>query len=200
VGGTATTHKFNLANALDEDTSFRLAFSGGWTHSSNGALPNGTNAQADTYLVANGNLGLNSTHISAYSRTDAIKTAPIIANQTGAAGAETSLWLKDPNLISLRINTSSLNQLANTNSTGYYIGNRISSTQVSIFKNNTKNIFSQNSNSLSSVSFKIGGANAYYDNKQIAFSTIGDGLTDTEASNLYTRVQAFQTTLNRAII
>ena len=42
VGGTATTHKFNLKNPLDTDAAFRLVFSGGWTHSANGALPNGT--------------------------------------------------------------------------------------------------------------------------------------------------------------
>ena len=48
VGGTASTHKFNLKNPLDTDAAFRLTFSGGWTHSSTGALPNGTNAYADT--------------------------------------------------------------------------------------------------------------------------------------------------------
>ena len=35
--------------------------------------------------------------------------------------------------------------------------------------------------------------------KNFAFSSIGSGLTDTEAANLYTAVQAFQTTLNRQV-
>jgi hypothetical protein len=34
---------------------------------------------------------------------------------------------------------------------------------------------------------------------QFAFNYIADGLTDTDATNLYTRVQAFQTALNRQI-
>jgi hypothetical protein len=34
---------------------------------------------------------------------------------------------------------------------------------------------------------------------QYAFMSIGDGLTDTQASNFYTAVQAFQTTLGRQV-
>ena len=44
VGGTALTHKWNLKDPRDLDIAFRLVFSGGWTHSSTGALANGTNA------------------------------------------------------------------------------------------------------------------------------------------------------------
>ena len=52
VGGTATTHKYNLKDPRDLDAAFRLSFSGGWTHSSNGALPNGITAYSDTFLNA----------------------------------------------------------------------------------------------------------------------------------------------------
>jgi len=38
-----------------------------------------------------------------------------------------------------------------------------------------------------------------YSNRNIAFASIGDGITDTEASNFYTAVQAFQTTLSRQV-
>jgi hypothetical protein len=51
VGGTATTHKFNLKDPRDLDVAFRLSFLGGWTHSSNGILPNGLNGYADTFLT-----------------------------------------------------------------------------------------------------------------------------------------------------
>lgn len=40
---------------------------------------------------------------------------------------------------------------------------------------------------------------ANYTKLECAFASIGDGLTDTEAANLYTAVQAYQTTLNRQI-
>jgi hypothetical protein len=40
VGGTASQHKFNLKDPRDLDAAFRLVFTGGWTHSSNGILGN----------------------------------------------------------------------------------------------------------------------------------------------------------------
>jgi hypothetical protein len=51
VGGSAAAHKFNLKDARDVNEAYRLVFSGGWTHDSTGALPNGTNGWANTNLV-----------------------------------------------------------------------------------------------------------------------------------------------------
>ena len=70
VGGSATSHKFNLKDPRDVDAAFRLLFFGGWTHSSTGALPNGSNAFADTKLNENTSMTLNSQHLSYYSRTN----------------------------------------------------------------------------------------------------------------------------------
>lgn len=50
IGGSAVTHKWNLRDPRDTDASYRLTFSGGWTHSSTGAWANGTNAYANTYI------------------------------------------------------------------------------------------------------------------------------------------------------
>ena len=41
--------------------------------------------------------------------------------------------------------------------------------------------------------------NEYFTNTQTRFFSIGDGLTDTQAGNFYTAVQAFQTTLSRQV-
>jgi hypothetical protein len=49
---------------------------------------------------------------------------------------------------------------------------------------------------LKSVGFPIW---YYYGNKETAFASIGDGLTDGEADNFYTSVQKFNTTLGRQI-
>jgi hypothetical protein len=38
-----------------------------------------------------------------------------------------------------------------------------------------------------------------FSTKESAFASIGDGLTDAEAANFYTAVQAYQTTLGRAV-
>lgn len=199
VGGTATTHKFNLKDPRDTAAAFRMDFVGGWTHSANGALPNGVNAYGDMSLVASTHLGLNSTHVSIYSRTNTNKEAPSIANAIGGAANEVSMWLRGTNLTYLRVNNPAQSTVANTDSTGYYIGNRNSSTQLSIFKNNTKTTFNQNSNSLRNNSFQIGAFSSFFDDRQYAFSTIGDGLTDEDSANLYFCVQKFQTTLGRQV-
>ena len=61
IGGTSTTHKFNLINPADSDAAFRLLFSGGWTHSSMGIKGNGTNTIANTNLSLRTVLGSTST-------------------------------------------------------------------------------------------------------------------------------------------
>ncbi len=73
VGGSASSHKFNLKDPRDLDAAFRLTFSSGWTHSANGMLP--TNAFADTkFSMLNSGLSLNSAHLSYYSRTNSNRT------------------------------------------------------------------------------------------------------------------------------
>jgi hypothetical protein len=56
VGGTATSHKYNLKDPRDLDAAYRLTFYGGWVHNSNGIIGNYFNTYADTYLI-NYNLG-----------------------------------------------------------------------------------------------------------------------------------------------
>lgn len=53
VGGTATTHSFNLKEPRASINAFQLTFFGTWTHSADGALPNGTNAYAKTRMRYN---------------------------------------------------------------------------------------------------------------------------------------------------
>jgi hypothetical protein len=43
------------------------------------------------------------------------------------------------------------------------------------------------------------GAADFFSNQRIALSTIGDNLTAMEEGNLYTAVQAYQTTLSRQV-
>ena len=50
VGGSATSHQFNLVDPRNTNDAYRLTFSGGWTHSSMGAQCNGSNTSADTFL------------------------------------------------------------------------------------------------------------------------------------------------------
>ena len=201
VGSTAAQQKYNLKDPRDLDAAFRLVFSGGITHSANGALFNGINGFADTKLATNGNLTQNSTHFSAYSRTNNASGGYIIANGSVGASGECKIFTKwfDNNCYS-GVNTFSQNPTANADSRGYFIANRIASNVHSIVIRGTKIDFSTTSSGLNTNTLRICSAiGVAFDNKEIAFSSIGDGLTPTELTNLNTAVQAFQTTLSRQV-
>jgi hypothetical protein len=206
VGGTASTHKWNLKDPRDLDAAFRLTFATGWTHASTGMTPNGA-TYANTYLVPSSAITLNSVHISYYSRT----------NITPAASTDIGSWTNtSTNYTLLALGTTlgsyaGLQQtsfsdypvFADADSRGFYMATRTSSSLSSIYKNGVlKDTSAQTSTGNGTNSFYIGsgnGNNPNYSTKQCAFASIGDGLTDAEAANFYTAVQNYQTTLGRNV-
>jgi hypothetical protein len=204
VGGTATTHKYNLKDPQDTNAAFRLSFVGGWTHSANGALPNGTNGYANTFFN-NANITQNSHHMSYYSRTNSngveVEMGTFFASLNGSL-----MEIRTSGISYYRINNaaSSLTH-SDANSLGYYIANRTASNAINAFKNGNQVA----SSSLTSVApvplnifigaFNNAGTPQFFTTKQCAFSTLGTGLTNTDASNLYSTIQTFQTTLSRQV-
>jgi hypothetical protein len=204
VGGTATQHKFNLKNPLDTDAAFRLVFNGGWTHSSTGALPNGVNGYADSYLVPSTTLQLNSSHMSGYIRTNTTSGGIFGCYNAGVTNGLYTNHKFSSGVQESRNNSGDGGNVVNTDSRGFWINTRIVSTQYKIFKNNTTNQTSNtNTTGLCTISAYVGSINVNgtpeYQNREIAFASIGDGLTDTESANYYTAVQTFQTSLSRNV-
>jgi hypothetical protein len=206
VGGTASQHKFNLKNPRDTDAAFRLVFNGGWTHSSNGAQPNGTNAYADTKLNDNTEMRLNNAHLSIYSRTNSDGLFCDIGVTQNVPTTESNIFSKYLNVFYPRIQDSNSGIANSVSSLGMFVSNRVSSTQIRAFQNGTLKLITTNSTGvkvnrnyyLSAMSSAASNA-SLYSNRQLALASIGDGLTDTEAANFYTAVQAFQTTLGRNV-
>ena len=202
VGGSASTHKWNLKDPRDLDAAFRLTFTTGWTHSSNGMLPNGTSAYANTFLNPSIALALNSANISYYSLT-LINGSYDMGSQI--VGAALTLDIRDTGASYVRVNTTGAgteSTISSADGKGFYQANRNSATIQSIIKNNTINNFSVNSVLRPNANIFIGAINnpvIFYGNKQCAFASIADGLTDVEASNLYTAVQNYNTTLGRQV-
>jgi hypothetical protein len=213
VGGSATSHKFNLKDPRDLDAAYRLVFNGGWTHSSTGALPNGTTGYANTFLIPNNNLLLNSVHLSYYSKTDnSISDMLMGSNDNNGYGGyylllSTGNFTNNDKILRSQLNTNGPDFIDGTmtNTQGFLLSNRTSSTSVALFKNASKLITgSKNSIGRSTISMYLGSRNyggvaSNFSNKESAFATIGDGLTDTEATNFYNSVQKFQTSLGRQI-
>jgi hypothetical protein len=205
VGGTAALHKWNLKDPQDTNAAFRLVFSGGWTHSSTGALPNGTNGYGNTFLVPNTVLSLNSVHISGYVRNNIIQNAPIISSEdAGTYNNGLYIWPKQSgfNTFSVRVNDNTSDSAAQVSTLGMHLAIRTGSSVKKYFKNNVNLLnVSSASTSLNTSSIYIAKSrnNANYSSHEQAFSSIGDGLTDTEAADFYTAVQAFNTSLSRQV-
>lgn len=202
VGGTATTHKYNLKNPADTNGAFRLSFIGGWTHSANGALPNGTNAYADTFYNPSINLSnINSNHISFYSRTDSMTSSVEMGGGSGAVLVDLELRYS---ALSYNWNMASFITHTNSNSTGMYVNTRTGATAFKLIKNSST-ILNTGTGSAGAtkpnITYHIGKRNydSLWSNKQCAFASIGDGLSDTDVSNFYTAVQVFQTSLSRQV-
>jgi hypothetical protein len=203
VGGTATTHKFNLKNPLDTNAAFRVFFSGGATHSSNGVQFNGSNSYGDTFIIPNNNLSLNSVHLSYYSRTNI--TGGGLQVEMGVNEVFKTCFLTYGSTFKALNRIEAMAGSTFTPTNGFLIGSRNTSTTEKYYhKGSLINTLTVNSNSLSTLKIFLGAASVsnlvtYPSAKQCAFASIGDGLTDTEAANFYTAVQAFQTTLGRSI-
>ena len=212
VGGSASTHKWNLKDPRDLDAAYRLTFSTGWTHSSTGMTPNGTSAYASTFLVPSSVFNTTTyNHLSYYSRTNntnidflmgarnSNETAMILSGRDGFWGYYCDA--PSPSVYRNAYSTSSFNTAA------FSLGSQ-TGTNVKVYRNNSIVVSNTEArftlSALCTRALIIGawdsiGTIGNYTNKQCAFSSIGDGLTDTEASNLYTAVQNYNTTLGRQV-
>lgn len=214
VGGTANSHKFNLKDPRDLDAAFRLHFNGGSTHSVTGYLPNGVNGYANTFFSPSANQSLTSAHFSLYSRTsdkslstyggqgcyNSSSNCSYMFIRRGADELEGgAMWAESSG--------GDVFAIASTpDGRGLYMISRTSNNALSFYKNGTSrisNTLTQSSTSLPTNMYYLGGLKdtlfGDYDNKELAFASLGDGLTSTEASNLYTAVQNYNTTLSRNI-
>lgn len=204
IGGTADNHKWNLKDARDLDAAFRLVFSGGITHSSDGLLFNGTNGYGDTKLTPSTSLTASSGHLSIYSRTNVAQNSYDIGVTTSGSADNMVASRYGINVFYANYGALTYPSYANTDSRGHFITNRNSSTNTTGFINGVRVINTSQTGAVASKTLYIGclnndGTASNYSSRQLSFATIGDGLTDQEAADLYTSVQTYQTTLGRQV-
>ena len=211
VGGTASQHKFNLKDPRDLDGAFRLVFSGGLVHSSTGILPNGSTGVADTFLVPLNDLPSESMSLSYYSRTNANTGLDQIDIGTIVTSVPVShLWLSAQYITTVfyarNSSTSILADTANADARGLYDCSKTSN-GTNTFKTHKNGVVQDTNNGLGTnpgnivyiFCAKVDGLDKFHTNRECAFASIGEGLTDADSANLYTRVQVFQTTLGRQV-
>lgn len=207
VGGTSTTNSYNFMNT----SQYQLTWYGGWTHSSNGALPNGTNAYANTNINPT-TIGLNQNSVcyGVYSRTQSSGNTALFGAYANVSVSLFPNYSTNQLYSSLNGDESYTIPYTNTNSRGLFCVNRVTSTDKQDWINGAKiqtlsgsqrgaTTTGNLNENITLSAINSSGARYYFSNREIAFSFISDGLSDSESSSLYTAVQAFQTTLGRQV-
>ena len=210
-GGTGTTAQRQGACAQNlKSSSFTGTFSSGWTFASTGITPNGASAYMDTALNTSTNLTKTTAHMSLYVRNNVNNGQPYDLANAGNSG-----MTLDPTYIQTMYNNNNsyfgfadpiyATSLASLDSRGFWnVATNGSSTQT-VYRNGTLwTTGIGTSGNLANNNLYLGSANAngnaaFFSDKQYAFCTIGDGLSNTNMANFYTAVQAFQTTLSRQV-
>lgn len=204
VGASAAACAQNL-----KSSSFTGTFTSGWTFASTGVTPNGTSAYMNTNCKTN-DLTINSDNFGAsyYSRSN---TAATGNSDFGSTGNNSDQYFQglikftgDTVIYDNRSNASI--NTTNTNSQGHYVFNTTNSV-VNLFKNNSRvqqttsaRTFQPNSLNIFLACRNAADVAKNFSDRECAFFSLhNDGLTDTQASNFYTAVQAFQTTLSRQV-
>ena len=208
VGGTASSHKFNLINT----SIFTLTFNGGWTHSSTGATPNGTNGYALTGLAPDAHFNTTTfNHLSYYSRSNTAKTSEYVMGAYNGGGNHALIIRRDTNLGAFVADYASSTSFRSASGTGVTDGRGLflgsqTGANAKLYRNGSV-IYSNTGATLNAAlptnQIALGVLNYTpldtWTDKQCAFASIGQGLTDTDAANLTTRVNNFQTTLGRQV-
>lgn len=205
VGGTATSNKYNLKDPRDLNAAFRLTFNGGITHT-NGFNPNGSNGYAQTYYIPSSNTSTNNEHISLYSNTNINGTAgdPVDMGVISSSLQTSSLMGWTSSSFFARFNDQVLTA-SNSTGAGFFVTEKSSSGNAKLYKNGSLVLASTSSFGdassldiyLATLNYQGNPYSAGYTKQNYCFASAGLGLTATDNTNLYSVVQACQTTLGR---
>lgn len=207
VGGTATSNKYNLKDPRDLDAAFRLTYFGGITHTV-GFRPNGTNGYAKTYYNPASNATLNDEHMTIYlntnnamSKGDTIDIG--VVPNPGGLDHSSAFGVRSSNYVARFNDGVDSNSISTVK--GFYVVTKGAPNSPKYYLNGTLDLNGSSGGAGISVqdifigTLNLNG-NPYgdgYSNQNFCFTSAGTNLTSTDASNLYSVVQACQTTLGR---
>ena len=195
VGASAAACAQNL-----KSSSFTGTFSSGWTFASTGAKPNGTSAYFNTNFNPNGLITSTNSHLSLY-QSNATGSADRINGIFASQYFFVDLWGGNSTWAGLGTTVSAYG--TSTNKNAMHILTAPSST-AKLFRNTTQSVTWTSSGAMPNLNTYFGAANdgtnpVYFTDGNLSFCSLGDGLTDTQAADLYNAVQIMNTTLSRNV-
>jgi hypothetical protein len=214
IGGTASTHKWNLKDPRDLDAAYRLAFSGNWTHSATGATPDGSTAYANTFAVP-------STFFSDYTGAYGLYLRTNPASSTGYRVDMGAQFFSDPtsNRFLQHIGSTDDNSYYDWRNrvtvatstvgsvTGFHVVSRTSTSLMTVYRNGNSVASGTSSDittDLPNRALYIGAQNhsdgpSLHSNREQSFVFLSESLSGSEVTAVNAAVQAFQTALGRNV-
>ena len=208
LGGSASTHKWNLKDPRDLDAAYRLNIQGGWTHSATGMLPNGTTGYADTFFSPSVEFSSNLGALGFYSRTPGVSAGyDFSCTPVGESPIVCIIPRFTGDLFYPLVGSGAyVPSIANADGRGLFVATREVGFNQNVGYKNGSNVGS----AVETTSFPIptlylgasnkGGSAAHFGSKECAFAFVTtNDLTAQNNAALYTAVQAYQTTLGRQV-
>lgn len=218
IGGTVDTCKYNLVDPQDTDAAYRITFTGSNTFDANGVTfgGNATSFGNMHFIPSSSGISVDSGHMSYYNRVNSSTGNGLMGVRQATPVANSS---------ALRINytapvSSSLSGWCGpglagrgfvSNGVGFVLTSRTTSTLDETYINGVLELtYTVAATVLQTIKMIMGAINSQPTapsvlnvvsptNTNCAFASVGDGLSSTDVSNLYTIVQAYQTTLGRQV-
>lgn len=197
-------HRWNLKDPQDTNGAFRITWSGTVTHASTG-ISSATAGYGNTNLTpSTAGMSASSASISAYTSIDPIDNA--IAIGTNSAGAEWALSAggSPTGVFYPAITSNGVYPNVEVLTGGYFTATRTDGTTIRGYQNGIEIInAAQGSTVLPALPFfLLGSNNTGLDsetNQILRYAAIGSGLTAAEVAADYAVIQAYQTSLGRAL-
>lgn len=205
IGGTSTTHKYNLKDPRDLDAAYRLTFSGTITHNSQGMKGDGSTGFADTHIIPTVDLTFNSIHVSFYGFSNSTKSNSIeVGAYKGGGVQELSMVTRRTTGQSYTSQYDENTCFINTTTAsgiGYFLSNRSSATNLRLLKDGSL-LGSTTANTgisgppdvslyLMAMHYPGGGGTVGYSDSGCEFVTIGAGLTTSQEAAQFAAVTRF---------
>lgn len=201
IGGSAASHAVNLKSP----GTFNITWSGTVTHNSNGVTGDGSTGYGNTGINTATSLSATSCHFCVYQRS-ITNSNTLLGNDTGGSDYN-ELVIRLSGVARSAIGSNVATTYSNTFSPiiGNFIVSRTSSTRTVFLRNGSvRGVSSAASTSHPSsnmflLAFNANGTPTSYAASNVAFTSIGSGLTDADAISLSSLVQHVQSMLGRAV-
>ena len=203
VGANATSHSYNLKNTAVH----QITWFGGLTHDSNGVTPNGTNGYGNLNFNPRTHIGTQSSY-GTYCRVNNVANGKADFGSSNLDGWLHYIFLQNFGTCEYaQFRTFGNNILiANTTTNAFFHAGLDTSNNLFLFKNSTllqtKTPVTIGTPPLANTYLFASNANGtaqQFSPRPSSFFFAASGTTQADNASIYSRIQAFQTTLGRQV-